>query len=327
MPTPIIEYRCLLISPSDVSQERDALTNLVQLWNAQVGAGLNARLELVRWESHATPDMSDSPQNVINAQLLESCDLGIAVFWSRLGTPTASYPSGSIEEIYKLIQKGARVLVYFCSRPIPQEAFLSEQFTKLHEIRAKLYQEGLLATYSDVANLREQVNLHLTNIITQLLSTDRAIPTYVPSSGTLTAPTPDVRVTVAAGFRQAVSGELTFLIAISVQNHSPVTVYLSGGIFIESKTGGIVVPNGDFLTNEYQRFREIAPGRSYTLNVDPAEIRKHISEGLVCAAAKDDIGRVYRSTEDEFSTAMKIMFEYYLKDEGGARAKTLPATP
>ena len=100
MPTPIIEYRCLLISPSDVLEERDALTSLVQRWNAQVGTGLNARLELVRWEFHATPDLSDTAQNVINAQLLESCDLGIAVFWSRLGTPTPTYPSGSIEEIY-----------------------------------------------------------------------------------------------------------------------------------------------------------------------------------------------------------------------------------
>jgi hypothetical protein len=325
MPTPIIEYRCLLISPSDVSQERDALTNLVQLWNAQVGAGLNARLELVRWESHATPDMSDSAQNVINAQLLESCDLGIAVFWSRLGTPTEAYPSGSIEEIYKLVQKGARVLVYFCSRPIPQEAIGTEQFAKLQTMRAKLYQEGLLATYSNVANLREQVNLHLTNIITQLLSTDRAVPTYVPSSGTLTAPTPDVRVTVAAGFRQGIGGELTFLLAISVQNHSPVPVYISGGIYIESRTGGIVVPNGDFLTNEYQRFREISPGRSYTLNVDPLEIKKHISQGLVCAAAKDDIGRVYRSGEVEFSTAMTIMFEHYLKDAEKPGAETRPA--
>lgn len=325
MPTPIIEYRCLLISPSDVSQERDALTNLVQLWNAQVGAGLNARLELVRWEYHATPDMSDSPQNVINAQLVESCDLGIAVFWSRLGTPTASYPSGSIEEIYRLIQKGARVLVYFSSRPIPQEVFASDQFARLQEMRAKLYHEGLLAMYSDVANLREQVNLHLTNIITQLLATDRAVPTYVPSSGTLTAPTPDVRVTVAAGFQQAVSGDLTYLLAISVQNHSPVPVYISGGIYIESRAGGIVVPNGDFLTNEYQRFREIPPGRSYTLNMDPTEIKRHISEGLVCAAAKDDIGRVYRSSEDEFSIAMKILFEHYLKDEE-AQAAILKAT-
>lgn len=320
MPTPIIEYRCLLISPSDVSEERDALTDLVHHWNAQVGLGLKARLELVRWESHATPDMSDSPQNVINNQLLENCDLGVAIFWSRLGTPTATHPSGSIEEIYRLIHRGARVLVYFSSRPIPQEALTSDQFVKLQEIRAKFQQEGLLSTYSDTANLREQVNLHLTNIITQLLSKDRGVPTYVPSSGTLTAPTPGVRITVNAGFRQSSYEELKFLLAITVQNHSPVIVYIRSGIYIETRSGGIVVPNGDFISNEYQRFREIPPGRSYTLNVDPTEIRRHMSEGLVCAAAKDDVGRVYRSSEAEFAIAMKVLFDNYLKDESVGRA-------
>jgi hypothetical protein len=58
MPRQTIEYRCLLISPGDVSAERDALTELVNRWNAQIGRGLNARVELVRWESHATPDMT-----------------------------------------------------------------------------------------------------------------------------------------------------------------------------------------------------------------------------------------------------------------------------
>jgi hypothetical protein len=270
-----MEYRCLLISPGDVAEEREALTNLVNHWNAQVGVGLNARLELVRWESHATPDMSNSPQNIINSQLLESCDLGIAIFWSRLGTPTASYPSGSIDEIYKLIHKGARVLVYFSNRAIPQEALTDDQFAKLQEIRSKFQQEGLLSTFSDIASLREQVNLHLTNIITQLLSKDQGISTYVPSSGTLTAPTPDVRVRANAGFRLFPGVDPTYLLAVSVQNHSPGMVYISGGIFIETRSGGIVVPNGDFLTGESQGFRELAPGRSYTLNIDPNEIRKH----------------------------------------------------
>ena len=137
----------------------------------------------------------------------------------------------------------------------------------------------------------------------------------VPSSGIVTAPTPDVRVTVNAGFTQSSNGGTRYLLAICVQNHSPGIVYLSGGIFIETQSGGIVVPNGDFTTGEYQRFREISPGRSYTLNVDPREIRKHRSEGLVCAAAKDDVGRVYRSSEAELSRAIKILFEYYLKDD------------
>jgi hypothetical protein len=169
MPRQPMEFYCLLISPSDVFAERAALTELVNLWNAQIGRALNARLELVRWESHATPDLSGDPQSVINTQLVDECDLGIAVFWARLGTPTELYPSGSVEEIYKLIQRGARVMVYFSNRPVPHELLRDDQYARLRELRGKLQREGLVATYFDIADLREQVNLHLTNVITQLL--------------------------------------------------------------------------------------------------------------------------------------------------------------
>lgn len=137
----------------------------------------------------------------------------------------------------------------------------------------------------------------------------------VKSSSTpevLTLPALDVRVTVNAGFTTSIYGKLIFLLAISVQNHSPVAVCLRGGIFIETRSNGIVVPNGDFLTNEYQRLREIQPGQSFTLNIDPEEIRTHKSLGLVCAATRDDLGRVYRSDEAEFAVALQILFEQYV---------------
>jgi hypothetical protein len=58
------------------------LTDLVGKWNAQIGQALGARLDLVRWESHATSEMGGEPQSIINAQLVEESDFGIAVFWN-----------------------------------------------------------------------------------------------------------------------------------------------------------------------------------------------------------------------------------------------------
>ena len=200
MPKQVIEYRCLLMSPSDVVPEREAITSLVVSWNAQIGIGLGARLELVRWESHATPDLSDTAQNVINRDLVEDCDLGVAVFWSRLGTPTKEHPSGSVEEIYRLLRRKARVMVYFSDAPIPQNALRDDQYHRLQEIKTQFQSEGLLSNYSGIPHLREQVNLHLTNIVTQMLTRDRDASSVIPSSGTLTAPTPDIRVSVRYGF-------------------------------------------------------------------------------------------------------------------------------
>jgi hypothetical protein len=304
MPRQIIEYRCLLISPGDVTEERDALTKLVNNWNAQVGKGLGVRVELVRWESHATPDMAGPPQDVINSQLVGDCELGIAVFWSRLGTPTSTHPSGSVEEIYRLIQHGARVMVYFSERAIPQSALRDEQFAKLQEIRQRFQEQGLLATYSDSDHLCRQVQLHLTNVVTTLLAKDRNVSALIPSSGTLTAPTPDVRVIVRGAVAlHPITGKIVAL-SIGIQNHSPVSVF-TGNIFIETRTGEQVFFKEDVITGEWQKPRELRPGESFEFNIEPAKLMEFSGLGLVCAAMRDAIGRVYRSTESELRNALR----------------------
>lgn len=308
MPTQVIEYKCLLISPNDVSEERDALTELATLWNAQIGVGLGARVNLVRWESHAVPDMGMPAQEAINSQLVRDCDLGIAVFWSKLGTATAKHPSGSAEEIFELLQKRARVLVYFCNRPIPQSALHGGQFAKLQELKETFQKQGLYAEFSDTANLKEQVQLHLTNVISQLLTKDRGATDFVPSSGTLTAPTPDVRVQVNPHFvkdtHPLANGVETYL-GITVQNHSPVTVFLSS-ISFEMKDGRIMTPSVNDVTGEWIKQRELQSGESYTLFISPERLREHAEE-LVCARATDAIGRVYRSSSEYFPMTVQLV--------------------
>jgi hypothetical protein len=46
--------------------------------------------------------------------------------------------------------------------------------------------------------------------------------------------------------------------------------------------------------------REPIPARSFTLAVDPEQLRKY-SEGerLMCVAARDEVGRIYRSSEED----------------------------
>jgi hypothetical protein len=41
----VIEYRCLLISPGDVEEERGAIVEAIDRWNALVGAALDARCD------------------------------------------------------------------------------------------------------------------------------------------------------------------------------------------------------------------------------------------------------------------------------------------
>ena len=169
----IIEYRCLLISPSDVDEEREAVSAMIDHWNALVGKGLDVRVHLVRWETHGVPDVSAPPQDVLNRDMVDECDFGIAIFWTRLGSPTTTHVSGSIEEIERLRQRGARVLVYMSSAPVPQERLRDDQYHRLSEFREQLSKEGLLGTYRDVADLQEKILVHTTDVIIGLLQKDR----------------------------------------------------------------------------------------------------------------------------------------------------------
>lgn len=307
MPNQVTEYRCLLISPMDVTAERDALTHLVNQWNAQIGVGLKARIELVRWESHAVPDMAMPAQNVINDQLLKDCDLGIAVFWSKLGTPTAKHPSGSVEEVYGLLHKGARVLVYFCDLPIPQAALRDDQYAKLQETKRTFQNQGLYAVYSDVASLCSQAQLHLTSVVSEMLAKDTTATPFVPASGSMTAPTPDVRVTANPGLIRDMNpfaGGTTKTLIVTVENHSPSVVYL-GNIQLEMKDGLVATPLQDFSTGEYQQKKELHPGQSHSLTINPEKFREKASE-FVCAVAVDEIGRRYRSDKGLFPLALKL---------------------
>lgn len=157
MPRSVVEHRCLIISPSDVAQERAAIVDVIHRWNASVGANRHIRVEPVGWETHAFPDLSGPAQAKVNEQIVDECDFGIAVFWSRLGTPTPRYASGSVEEIERLTGRGAKVMLYCSSRPLPQEGFDTREFEKLKDLMQQYRERGLLGRF-DTNSLREMVN-------------------------------------------------------------------------------------------------------------------------------------------------------------------------
>src|ERR1700677_3816099 len=90
--------RILIASPADVSQERQAAQRVISQWNASNSMARGVVLESVLWESHSYP-AAGSPQEVLNQQIVDDCDIVVGIFWTRLGTPTATAASGTVEEI------------------------------------------------------------------------------------------------------------------------------------------------------------------------------------------------------------------------------------
>ena len=179
MPSTVVVYKCLLISPSDVGAERTSLVDAVQRWNAHIGDTLGVRVDLVRWETHSTPDLGGRAQGILNAQIVDDCDLGLAVFGSKLGTPTGGHPSGSAEEIRWLATRGSRVMVYFRTGVESVDADAEGEAGRLRAFQRELEQQGLVCGYADASNLAQLVTAHMTSAIRDLMRAE-ALPIAAP---------------------------------------------------------------------------------------------------------------------------------------------------
>lgn len=136
-----------IASPSDAHARRDEIESAIYQWNKEHAKDLQTVLLPRRWESDVAPgyNLVDA-QQVINQHLLNSCDLLIGVFWTKLGTPTTNFPSGTLEEIETFHAQGKDVLVYFVDDNLPMTTDLVE-FQKVKDFKEVFREKNLAFNY------------------------------------------------------------------------------------------------------------------------------------------------------------------------------------
>ena len=154
-------FNVMIASPGDVQAERNIIRKVVHEWNSVHSFTRQIVLLPVGWETHSTPLMGEGPQEIINAQVLKDSDLLIAVFWTRLGTPTGKSVSGTVEEIDEHIQAGKPALIYFSSAPVRPESLDEEQYRALKEFKEECKKRGLVQTYDSTTEFHDKLYRHL----------------------------------------------------------------------------------------------------------------------------------------------------------------------
>ncbi len=168
MPKPVLRYRILIASPSDVMNERRIIRQVIHDWNTSAGLTQDISLEPVMWETHATPEMGDRPQAIINRQLVNECDVLVGVFWTRIGSPTGAAVSGTAEEISLFVEAEKPALVYFSSVPINPGEIDLDQYQKLLEFKKLSRTKGLLGEFGTQEELRAKLHADVTRVISEL---------------------------------------------------------------------------------------------------------------------------------------------------------------
>ncbi len=160
-------FEVMMASPGDVSQQKGIAEEVIRDWNAAHSRTMSTILLPVSWETNSSPEMGDRPQAIINKQVLENADLLIGIFWTRLGTPTGEYASGTVEEIEKHIESGKLTMLYFSSTPVSPESVDTEQLLALREFKEKMKSEGRVEFFDSNVDFRTKFTRQLAQTINE----------------------------------------------------------------------------------------------------------------------------------------------------------------
>jgi tetratricopeptide (TPR) repeat protein len=186
MPLEVKTLRIVVASPSDVQEERRTVERVATELNNSLGGGLNVLLTVSRWETHAFPGFHpDGPQGLIDEILaIPDCDIFVAIFWKRFGTPVNDAASGTLHEFrlayeaWKKLQRPA-IMFYFNDTPYtPKNAEELSQCGRMIEFKSAFPKEGMWCTYQGVPAFEQLLRQHLTQ---NILRAVKLVPAYAPA--------------------------------------------------------------------------------------------------------------------------------------------------
>ncbi len=154
-------FNVMIASPGDLSSERAIIREVVHEWNAIHSMKRAIVLLPVGWETHTTPEMGEHPQKIINKQVLCKCDLLVGVFWTRIGTRTTDYLSGTVEEIEEHIKTGKPVMLYFSEQPVVYNSVDHDQYNQLISFKESCKSRGLYESYDNLTEFKDKFNRQL----------------------------------------------------------------------------------------------------------------------------------------------------------------------
>jgi len=156
-----------LCGPTDVAKEIGLATEVINDWNCRHGEKRGFWVKHQHWSTDTYPDALETGQGAINKQLIDSTHVLVAIFWSRIGTPTESAESGTVEEIQHAIAAGQKVMVYFSDlEPLPAGASI-DQVKRLSIFREKLRTHRSCWTFQSRSRFRNDFANHLALVLNE----------------------------------------------------------------------------------------------------------------------------------------------------------------
>lgn len=154
-------YNLLISCPGDVKAEVALIEAAVEEFNELYAEPLGITIKTRHWSKSSYAQSGGKPQALLNEQFVSKCDAAVAIFWTKFGSPTEEYGSGTEEEIEIMLQSGKQVFMYFSDKPIPPSQINSDSYKKIQAFREKYKDRGVYFTYSSDDEFKKLFFAHL----------------------------------------------------------------------------------------------------------------------------------------------------------------------
>ncbi|TJY35902.1 DUF4062 domain-containing protein [Pontimicrobium aquaticum] len=173
----VTKYSIFIASPSDLQEERIAIEEVTKELNLTFGIKQNIVIELLKWETHSAPGISEiHPQEIINEDIGNEYDIFIGLLWKKFGTPTEKTGSGTEEEFLNAFDRfnkkeNIQVLFYFKDAvPKSLKEINASELIKIENFKTDLCEKKALYWEFDTCeNLKNFLRIHIPKRITNLI--------------------------------------------------------------------------------------------------------------------------------------------------------------
>lgn len=173
----------LIASPSDVAEERKALREAIWEFNDEHTPTNRVVLLPRTWEKNSTPRLGTAPQDILDQQIVDSSDIAIGIFWTRIGQLLEDGTPATVHELERFVAAGKPALLYFSNTPVVPGSFDTEQFAEVQKFKERARSWGLYREYSGVDELVEHARRHLLATVHDQLHLPQVTEPLAPKRG------------------------------------------------------------------------------------------------------------------------------------------------
>lgn len=166
-------------SPSDTSEERNCVPDILMELNQTFGKDHGVHIDSLTWEQDVQPTVGADGQDVINSQV-EGYDVFVGMMWKKYGFPTPRANSATDEEYTHAInsfKEGGHcrdVIMLFCNKSVPVDVDAS-QLQLVQEFRKRVANDGVYyKTYSNKEEFCSILRIALYNRLSKLLEKEKS---------------------------------------------------------------------------------------------------------------------------------------------------------